>query len=235
MSMVLPCYLAMTEEEFTNAPHLPPKIGWMACQFAPYGSGLSGLPEHLPPGSLIFLNDRIPPRNSDPDKIVRQLKDLCTREKAAGLAVDFQQPMNPEKEAIVKALSRDFPVSVAFSEICRCPGPVLLSPPPVRTALSSWLAPWKEREIWLDFSPGREYWEITKAGARLLPDRPAPENAEFLQDSSLFCHYFPDVRPDAACFWIYRTEEDLRSLLREASRLGVKKAVGLYRELSSCF
>ena len=74
--MGLHCYLAMTAREINQCPLLPSKIAWMACHFSPYGTGLVGLPEKLPQGSLIIVNDRIPIRSHDPGQIVYQLRKL---------------------------------------------------------------------------------------------------------------------------------------------------------------
>ena len=64
--MPIPCYLAMTAAEYARAKELPGRLAWMACHFAPYGTGVVNLPQQLPEGSVLMLNDRIPICGHDP-------------------------------------------------------------------------------------------------------------------------------------------------------------------------
>ena len=43
--MVIRPFLAMTAAEIRANPDISSPIGWMACHFSPYGTGLSNLPE----------------------------------------------------------------------------------------------------------------------------------------------------------------------------------------------
>lgn len=73
--MALPIYLAMTPWEMEHR-ELPPRCGWMACHFSPYGQGLSNLPRVLPADSLVIVNDRIPPWGHDPKLMAQQLQEV---------------------------------------------------------------------------------------------------------------------------------------------------------------
>ena len=77
--MPLPIYLAMTAAEFRQNPAISGKIGWMACHFSPYGTGLSNCPTELPPGSMLILNDRTPVCGHDPALIAAQLAEMATQ------------------------------------------------------------------------------------------------------------------------------------------------------------
>ena len=49
LSMAIRQYLAMTAAEMTQAGSLPRHSAWMACHFSPYSTGLTNLPDRLPP------------------------------------------------------------------------------------------------------------------------------------------------------------------------------------------
>jgi hypothetical protein len=89
--MVLPRYLAQTREEFAVCPSLPEHPAWMACHFSPYGTGLSNLPEALPKGSLLILNDRTPVFGHDPLQVAAQLEESVVRLECSGILLDFSQ------------------------------------------------------------------------------------------------------------------------------------------------
>ena len=72
--MALTLYLAMTAAELQNCRQIPEHIAWMACHFSPYSSGISNVPVQLPAGSVLILNDRIPPQGHDPELVARQLQ-----------------------------------------------------------------------------------------------------------------------------------------------------------------
>ena len=75
--MVLPLYLAMTAAEIRANTDFPPNIGYMACHFSPYGTGLSNCPAHLPEGSMLILNDRTPVYGHCPERIAQQLMEMA--------------------------------------------------------------------------------------------------------------------------------------------------------------
>ena len=52
--MAMDVFLAMTAAEICGNRNLPANLGWMACHFSPYGTGLSNLPKQLPPSSLLI-------------------------------------------------------------------------------------------------------------------------------------------------------------------------------------
>ena len=70
--MGIPHYLAMTAAEFSA--NMPQKdTAWMACHFSSCSHGLSNLPEELPSGALLILDDSTPMECHDPETVKRQL------------------------------------------------------------------------------------------------------------------------------------------------------------------
>lgn len=235
MSTALPVYLAMTAAEFCNAEALPPHPAWMACHFSCYGTGLSNLPEHLPPGSMLILNDRTPVYKHDPELISRQLSDFVARNPIDSILLDFQRCDCDQTadiaNAIISALDCPVGVTEAYANDFTCP--VFLSPPPLYKPLCEYLSQWKERDIWLEVALDSQKITVTPEGSHISqPFFAEPEEPSFPEDA-LFCHYHAEVFENEAVFTLFRTQEMLKTLLQEAERLGVCKAVGLYQELGN--
>lgn len=223
-------YLAMTAGEFGANPPKNPEIGWMACHFSPYTTGLSNLPPTLPSGAMVILSDRTPIFGHRPEIIAQQLLEVIPEEGA--VLLDFQRPVTEAYRAVVLALSAlPCPVGVppAYAEGLRCP--VFLPPVPLRTPLEAYLRPWKGRELWLEAALNGEEVTVTQKGTvfRSL-DHPAHGDTP-LYDKTLFCHYRIDAAEDFFRFTLRRTQEDLDALLRSAEKLGITRSIGLWQEL----
>ncbi len=220
-------YLAMTPVELTNCPALPEKIGYMACHFSLYGTGLQDLPDQLPKGSLLILDDRIPALRQDPQCVVRDLEAALVVLECAGLLLDFQRP---GCDAMVEAIISRLPgtvVSERYAQAYRCP--VFLPPLPLTQPLSEYIAPWKGREIWLDAAVDCAAITVTAQGSQL---HPCPEGGDFPHlDETLHCRYRLELQDNAAKFILYRSKEDVNALFKEAEKLGISHAVGLYQQL----
>lgn len=226
-------YLAMTAAEFAMQSPLPPYPTWMACHFSPYGTGLSNLPANIPEGTMLILNDRIPIRGHDPQRIAGQLLQICDDCKCSGILLDFQQPGNEETRDLVAFLAQThFPCPVGVSEIYRqnTPGPVFLSPCPHHVSLSDHIASWQGREIWLDLAVDAETITLTESGSTIhpLPLGEIPQNGFY--DSKLHCHYSIETGSDSARFTLWRTREDMEALTQEATKLGIQTFIGLFQE-----
>lgn len=229
--MAIRSFLAMTAAEFLSRTALPPNIAWMACHFSPYGTGLSNVPVSLPPGSLLIVNDRTPIRGHDPKSVEYQLRDFLEVCDCGGILLDFQRQNIPETAAMAVCLAKALPCPVAVSEgyAVGIDCPVFLSPLPHHIPLKEHLAPWQNREIWLEMALDSESIVLTEEGAEILPcsgDFPCGH-----RDEKLHCHYSVTVTPHRAEFILHRTQEDLQSLLEKAEALGVTTAVGLFQEL----
>ena len=233
LSMAITRYLAMTAAEFGGNSPLPPKIAWMACHFSPYSTGLSNVPRQLPSGSVLMLNDITPIHGHDPQRIAAQLRECMDTLKCSGLLLDFQRPGCTETAALAKHLTEALPCPVAVSEpySAGLDCPVFLPPVPHHVPLEAHLAPWKGREIWLEIALDGEILTLTPEGASFTTLPPGETHKGGHREEKLHCHYIISQSDAQACFTLWRTPEDLDTLLAEADTLGVHTAVGLYQEL----
>ena len=230
--MAMDVFLAMTAAEIYGKGNLPANLGWMACHFSPYGTGLSNLPKQLPAASLLIVDDITPIRGHDPQHILDQLADCAERFRCRGILLDFQRPVVEETSVLVAFLAQALPCPLAVSSVyanaasCAvCLPPVPLSEPP-----EDWFSPWKGREIWLEVSSEGEEICVTEDGSTsILVPFPAASEPEFYEEA-LCCHYSIQPEEDKIKFLLRRTKEDLSDLLKLAESFGVTTAVGLYQE-----
>lgn len=229
--MAFPIYLAMTAAEIRKNSPLPKDFAYMACHFSPYGTGLSNRPEYLPERSLLILNDRTPIHGHDHGLIAAQLEELTTR-FGCSVLLDFQRPDCDETAKLVRFLAKTLPCPVGVSHhyadglVC----PVFLPPVPLDVPLTVLLAPWQDREIWLEGALDGLEITLTDKGCVPCPLLHSGYDGGFPQEQ-LHCHYHIQTEEDSARFTLFRTREDLDSLLHEAERQGVTMAVGLWQEL----
>ena len=230
--MAMEPILAMTAAEMRNISDFPPRIAWMACHFSPYGLGLSNLPQRLPPGSLLILDDCTPPCRHDPGLVTEQLTLCAETLECCGILLDFQRAGQEETQVLAKHLASTLPCPVAVSE---CYGteldcPVFLPPVPPSVPLEEHLFPWKDREIWLELGTEGETLTLTEDGCTATP-LPCPDpDKEGFTNETLFCHYTMDTTEKAARFTLWRTKEDIHNPLQQAENCGVTNFVGLYQQ-----
>ena len=232
--MAIQPFLAMTGAEISISAQLPPKIAWMACQFSPYGTGLSNLPRQLPPASLLILDDMTPIRGHDPTLIKAQLAERAAALKCSGILLDFQRPDCEETAALVRHLATALPcpvgVSQLYAEGLDCP--VFLPPVSPNVSLARHIAPWSGRELWLEIALDGEVITLTEKGATTAPLPPGEPLPDGHPEPNLHCHYHAELTDREARFTLWRTLEDLEELLEEAERLGIALGVGLFQELN---
>ena len=231
--MAIRLFLAMTAAEIMSGAPFPERIAWMACHFSPYTTGLSNIPDSLPTGSLLILNDRTPIGGHDPGAVEWQLRDCLELCKCDSILLDFQRPGVDETAVLAAHLAGTLPCPLAVSEhyAAGLDCPVFLSAPPHHIPLREYLSPWMNREIWLETALDTETITLTEDGAKIavsMTSSPTPHREEILH-----CHYRTDVFTDRAVFTLRRTREDLEAMLAEAETLGVTTAVGLFQELFS--
>lgn len=229
--MAIRRFLAMTAAEFLSGAPLPSGVAWMACHFSPYTTGLSNLPDLLPSGSLLILNDRTPISGHDPRSIELQLQDCLEVCCCQAVLLDLQRPGFRESAALAEHLVSTLPCPVGVSHwyAGSLPCPVFLPPPPHHIPLQTYLQPWNGREVWLEMALDGEQITLTEEGAEISP---CPAHFPWQhKEPSLHCHYAISLSPHRAEFLLRRTREDLEALLAEAEQLGVTTAVGLYQEL----
>ena len=226
--MPIPCYLAMTQDEFATNSALPPHTAWLSCHFSSLNQGLSNLPQELPEDSVLIVDDFLPPCGHDPRLIAHQLSETFN----CPILLDFQKSGNPETEDMAAALAELLPdricVSDIYAQALHCP--VFLPPLPPDMPLETHISPWQNREIWLDISWTPIQLRITREGC-------FQEEGHFFSPSELphrnpdlNCSYTTAILDDSILFTLCRTAEDISALLHKAERYGVTRALGLFQE-----
>ena len=71
---------------------------------------------------------------------------------------------------------------------------------------------------------------LTENGSVITPLSPAEVPEKGQTEEALHCHYHVTLKDNAAEFTLWRTREDLASLLEEAQQLGIFTSVGLFQE-----
>ena len=231
--MVLPLYLAMTAAEISGCIPVPAHCAYMACQFSPYTEGLTNLPESLPEGAMLILNDRMPCSGHSADLVVHQLQRIVDRWNCESILLDFQRPPEPKSIGLTRKIADSLSVPVAVTEAFAAdlPSPVLLSPAPLHIPLSDYLHSWQSREIWLEVGFSQEEIVISKTGAHITPRFPADGLSGGFYDKELCCQYQIKPNPEEASFTLFDTWVTLKDKLNLAHSLGVVRAVGIYQEL----
>ena len=228
--MALPRYLAQTAAEMAGNPHSG-NPAWMACHFSSGGRGLSNLPEMLPAGAMLILDDSTPLDGHDPALIAAQLSEVIAGQRCESLLLDFQRPQIPGQQELAELLAASLPCPVGVSDIyaraLSCP--VFLSPVPPDQRLSDHLAPWQGREIWLEAALEGITLTLTESGC--FPEALYDFPEDGLEEDTLHCHYTVGTTAESAIFRLWRTRADLENLLKEAETLGITKAIGLWQEL----
>lgn len=229
-------YLAMTPGELAACPRLPENCGYLGCHFSSSGTGLSGLPQNLPRGSLLIVTDQIPPHHHDPEKISEQVQAFVEGFGCSGVLLDFQRPGNAETRQVAEGILRRLPgitgVSHLYAEGLDCP--VFLPPPSLWTPLKAHLAPWAGRIIWQEVALERAVVQVTAAGAayREVPPEPTPL-PHFSPE--LCCHYGIHTEKAQVEFTLTRTKEDLEGFMALGESLGIRRFIGLYQELGGIY
>lgn len=213
------------------AKPFPERFAYMAIHFSPYGKGLSNLPESLPKGSIVLLDDSTESTGHNPDLIKKQLAELVKHFAPTAVLLDFQRPFTRELEAIAEEIVTTLPcpVGVTADYATELGCPVFLPPPPVNKALGDYIEPWKKQGVYLEIAPEGLEITVTETGSSATPIFPVSDL--HLEDKRLHCHYNVKVLQDKAVFTICRYNVDLAALVQEAEDLGVLGCVGLYGEL----
>lgn len=229
--MPIPLYLAMTAAEFSRCDPLPDKIGWMACHFSPYGTGLSNCPHSLPQGSLLILNDRTPVCGHDPKTVSGQLCRLAEQFQCSGILLDLQRPGCPETAKIVEAIRTDAPCPVAVTEYYITKDCAVFLSPPLHIPLAEFLAPWQGREIWLEAAIEDTCFTVTRDGCTQSPLFCPPPDFPHRNDDA-YCRYHIATDQDAVRFSLHRGQDEVQELLKNAT--GAARFVGLFQQWKLC-
>ena len=231
--MVLPLYLALTAAEISASSAFPDYCAYMACHFSPYTAGISNIPAFLPRGSMLILNDRLPCQGHSADLVAGQLMDALSRLGCESILLDFQRPPGPEAEAIVSAVlsAASCPVAVTEAYAGNAECAVFLSPGPLHISMEEYLAPWKNREVWLEAALCQESVVLSAQGSAITPIFPTEQLSRGFYDDSLRCCYQMQIKNSEITFTLFDTQETLGQKVEFAHSLGVTRAVGLWQEL----
>lgn len=230
--MDIRCYIAMTAQEFRLAKPQPKDMAWLSCHFSPEGDGLSNLPEYLPTGSVLIVDDYYPPNKQRPELVARQLSQIAERFALKAVILDFQIPGVPKTVEMVNYLTEAIPcpicVAAPYAENLTCP--VLTPPPPLHVSPKKHFHNWRGRELWLETALEAQKITVTEQGSMIqtVPYTPLPENC--FTDANLCCKYQAKIYDDRVEFTLVRDTEMARDLLRKSKDLGVRYAVALYQQ-----
>ena len=236
--MVFPGYLAITAAEFARIHPGTQNLAWMACHFSPYSSGLSNLPHRLSSRSMLILNDRMPLRDHDPQRILLELEQVITQFQCSGLLLDFEQEGNPDYPPLIRTLVEGLPCPVgvcAAYDSGEKSHPVFLPPVPLHIPAEDYLAPWQGRELWLEAALDAQTLTLSEGGVSrtVRPHAFSPPLPH--RDATLLCHYRTELSSHRVQFCLSRTQEDLEQLIEKALGLGVTRCIGLWQELGTSF
>ena len=229
--MGISLYMAMTAAEISACKSLPGDSAYMACHFSPYGTGLSNIPEQLPEGSLLLLNDRTPICGHDASLIQEQLESAAERLHCSAILLDFQRAENPETESLCRTLSQksSLPVVVSQTYATKLDCPVFLSPCPPNQPIAEYISAWKDRSVWLELAPCTTQIIVDKKGST-VSELPYATTDFPHMDADLFCHYRIEKSNTQIVFTLTRTLEDVKNLLH-SNQSGICQYVGLWQEL----
>ena len=230
--MAFTLYLAMTGAEIRNCSSPPEHIAWMACHFSPYSTGLSNIPSVLLPGSMLILNDRVPPQGHDPATVAEQLGRAVTQLEVSRVLLDFQRfedPLTKEiAEAITSALPCPMAVTPAYAEGLDC---AVFLTPQLHKPLADQLELWQGRTVWLEAATDCQEAILTEEGCTFIPGDLPEDPSDFHSDAQACCRYHIALENDRVRFTLWREADHLQALLCEAEKLGIDCAVGLYQQL----
>lgn len=231
-AMAVRCDLAMCAGEFLRSQGRVHGGAWMACHFSPHGDALTNVPRALPAGTLLIIDDSTPMCAHDATRIAEVLASAVDASKCGGVLLDFERPPTQETRALVRRLVDTLSCPIAVPQSYATSGcAVFLAPVPPDVPIERHLAPWRDREVWLEIAPSALTLTLTPQGCTRQAGAPQLQLG-WHSDTRLCCHYAIQKCKDGVRFYLTRTGEDLRALMAQAEAIGVTRAVGLYQELA---
>ena len=227
--MGIPQYLAMTDGEIAACTRLPPRLARMGCHFS--DDGLVELPQVLPGGALLVVDDRVPMAAQNPEHILDQLAEALEKLSCTGLLLDFQQKENAPQRELVRLLARELTVPLAAPPAYAAEGCRLFLPPVAADqTVEEALSPWAGKKIWLDTAPAAVRLELTKQGCTRTP-LPRMAASGIFKDPGLCCRYSIEPTLNGGFqFTLYRDRCCIEAILEQAAAFGAELAVGLSQE-----
>ncbi len=232
--MDIKCYLAMTAAEYISATDIPDNLAWMACHFSLYGTGITNKPLSLPRGSMLILNDRIPPHRHNRKSIAEQMNQVIEENQCAFVLLDFQQKFNSETQEIAAYLTSNLSVPTGVSETYAADldCAVFLNALPLRTPISKAVSMWKGRKLWLEIATDSEDVYISQDKS-IIKHCDKVITDEHYKSTELHCKYTIEAEADTANITIQRDFNNLSELMLDASQSGVELFIGLYQQLAT--
>lgn len=231
--MEIPLFLAMTAAELRSVAEIPENPAWMACHFSSYGLGISNIPNGLPTGAMLILNDRIPISGHDPELVAATLCAAAERLRCDSILLDFQRDDREGLVCVIKAVlgKACCPVGVSALYAADFDCPVLLPPIAPHIPMEEAIEPWKGRELWLELSAEGTQIAVTEQGScyTRLPHYLPAEGAH--REAPLHCHYETVIEEDRILFNLGRRAEDQISLQNALIPLGATRALALWQEM----
>lgn len=227
--MGIPQYLAMTDGEIAACVRLPPRLARMGCHFS--DDGLVELPQVLPDGALLVVDDSVPMTAQDPEHTLDQLAEALEKFSCTGLLLDFQQAENAPQRELVRLLTRELTIPLAAPPAYAVEGCRLFLPPVAADqTVEEALSPWAGKKIWLDTAPAAVRLELTKQGCTRTP-LPRMAASGIFKDPGLCCRYSIEPTLNGGFqFTLYRDLCCIEAILEQAAAFGAELAVGLSQE-----
>lgn len=208
-------YAAITGEEMGKISILPQNIAYLGTHFE--GNTLVDIPEALPEGSLLLIDDRVIPENVSIDLVIVSLSHLfpCL----SGIYLDFQQEDTPKD--LVHSLLKALPVPVGVPRRFGLGIPVV---PPRRLSMlpEKHYLPgcWAEGAV--------SAWELTLTKDGCTKKEVSAKESAYEEYSKLFCRYAVENDAEKAVFHLQNNRELLHREI--AGNPSVDKWIVLYRD-----
>lgn len=209
---------------------LPAQFAWMACHFDPNGNGIIDLPETLPPGCILILNDKTPYNGHNAERITQQLAECAQRYSIHGLLLDFERPISEALKETVRRLVYALPCPVACMKNLKIEGLVsVIQMPPILGTPEEYFH--TKKGAWLELRKQAEKYQIEMDGCKSDSIRePQDELTEGQQETALCVHYHFTVNAENANLTLWRNRQDREIIMELAKQAGIDTIIGLYQE-----
>lgn len=228
--MEIPWFPAITQEEIRQMSTLPAQFAWMACHFDPNGNGIIDLPETLPPGCILILNDQIPYNGHSGEIIAQKLKECAQKWRLNGILLDFERPIPEEQKETARMLVNTLPCPVVCGQDTEIEGLIsLIQMPPLLENPKKYFQ--RKKGAWLELQKQAVNFCIEKDGCKSdSVEVPQMEIIKGLQDNELYVHYHFTVNTENADLLLWRDRQDREKIMELAKEAGIDTIIGLYQE-----
>lgn len=233
--MPISIYEAVTVGDCAGRDAPKAHAAWMAAHFSAAGTGVSNLPQRLPPGSLLILDDRIPWQNHDAQRICQELLQAVANLACSGILLDFEREPCPQTRSFCALLStycqqHSIPLGMPPAYGLSLPVALFLPPLPCWPGPKMVLQPFSGRELWLDAAESGCVAEIGCESVQIFRADPAVLQAQaeghaVFWHCGLCCRYYSSQMGDRIRVALYDTRQTMAQKLDICAKLGVTVAV----------